>query len=232
MSNLKSLNFKHALLIEDEPHLQATLAAALEHLNISYEAVGTLQTARKRFLDDPQFFDLIFLDRMLPDGEGLSLCREFRKHGSDAVVIVLSALGTVEDRIKGLSEGADDYLPKPFSLDELTAKLGAYSRRRILPQEGPEKLWDRREGELKILSPKGWVQLTKLEFRLASYLIKNAGKVVSREELLKNVWGFQLLPKTRTSDLFVSRLRKHFEIDPNEPKHFQSIRGVGYRFDS
>jgi two-component system alkaline phosphatase synthesis response regulator PhoP len=229
---IPSLNFQKALLIEDEPYLQATLSAALEHLKIPFEVAGNIREARLKFLADPQSFDLIFLDRMLPDGEGLGLCKEFRKHDSKAVIIILSALGSVNDRVQGLGEGADDYLPKPFSLEELTAKLGAYSRRLIPVNEGPEKLWDRNERELKILSPKGWVQLTKLEFRLASYLIRNAGKVVSREELLKNVWGFQLLPKTRTADLFVSRLKKHFEVDPNDPKHFQSIRGVGYRFDA
>jgi DNA-binding response OmpR family regulator len=226
------LNFRRALLVEDEPHLQGTLTSALEYLGVPFEVAGNIRDARLKFLSDPQSFDLIFLDRMLPDGEGLDLCREFRKHDSEAVMIILSALGTVGDRVKGLEEGADDYLPKPFSLDELTAKLQAYSRRRPVVNERSPQLWDRDDREFKILSPKGWVKLTKLEYRLATYLIRNAGKVVSRQELLKNVWGFQLLPKTRTADLFVSRLRKQLESDPDVPKHLQSIRGVGYRFDA
>jgi two-component system, OmpR family, alkaline phosphatase synthesis response regulator PhoP len=226
-----SLNFRKALLIEDELSLKNTLSAALDRLEVPFEAAENAKRARELFFDDPQSYDLIFLDRILPDGEGLELCREFRRHGSEAVIIVLSALGSVQDRVQGLETGADDYLAKPFSLEELTAKLYAYSRRRTPTTEEINQTWGLNEAEFKILGPQGWVQLTKLEYRLASYLIRREKSVVSREELLKNVWGFQLLPKTRTADLFMSRLRKYFETDPENPKHFLTIRGVGYRFE-
>ncbi len=226
------LNFLRALLVEDEDHLRATLTAALDRLKVPVEVAETATKARELFFDDPQAYDLIFLDRMLPDGEGLDLCRAFRQHGSSAVIIILSARGSVDERVDGLKAGADDYLPKPFSLEELTAKLHAYSRR--LPatkEDDPDVHWTMKDGDFRILAPKGWVQLTKLEYRLATYLIKREKTVISREELLKNVWGFQLLPKTRTADLFMSRLRKHLEIDPENPQHFHTIRGVGYRFN-
>jgi DNA-binding response OmpR family regulator len=179
---------------------------------------------------------LIVLDRTLPDGDGLSLCKRLRSSASTfkGMIMMLTARGETADRISGFNAGADDYLPKPFSWPELEARIRALFRR-----SGPEakaapianQLWTLDEGKLRILGPNGWVTLTPLEFKLACKLIQAHGAIVSREELLKDVWGFTLLPKTRTVDHFLGRLRKYFELNADEPRHFLTVRGAGYRFE-
>ncbi len=146
----------------------------------------------------------------------------------------------MQDRVTGLTAGADDYLPKPFSWQELEARIRVLARRRegfSISQAGganPEitknPLWLLDEGRLRVFGPRGWVMLTPLEFKLAARLIRAGGEIVTRDDLLKNVWGFTLLPKTRTVDHFLGRLRKLFEANPEQPRHFLTVRGAGYRF--
>lgn len=230
--------FRRALLVEDEGNLAVALAIALEKLGIEIRQVPTLALAREA-LDGDFTPELVLLDRQLPDGEGLELCRELRERGYSGSILVLTAAGQVEERVEGLNTGADDYLAKPFSWQELEARVRALARRgnpgRAVdrPPERPESLaprWTLDETRLRILGPKGWIELTPLEFKLASKLISAAGAIVSRKELLQEVWGFKFLPQTRTVDHFLGRLRKHFELDPEEPRHFLTVRGAGYRF--
>jgi two-component system alkaline phosphatase synthesis response regulator PhoP len=224
--------FLSALLVEDEPHLQTALEVALRKLGISSYSVSTLEAARQKLQESSAEF--ILLDRNLPDGDGLTLCKELRKQGFSGSILMLTAIGQIEDRVLGLNSGADDYLPKPFSWEELEARIRALARRRpiIQPQasSSTSSLWHIDANQLRILGPKGWITLTPLEFKLAQKLIQDREKIVSRDDLLKDVWGFNFLPKTRTVDHFLGRLRKHFEQSPDDPKHFLTIRGAGYKF--
>src|SRR6185437_10916202 len=152
---------------------------------------------------------LILLDRTLPDGDGLSLCTKLRSGGSNrcGMILMLTARGEISDRVQGLNAGADDYLPKPFSWPELEARIRALFRRAAPAKTAKssesgeaDKVWTIDSKKLRILGPNGWKTLTPLEFKLASKLIEARGEIVTREDLLKDVWGFTLLPKTRTVD--------------------------------
>lgn len=228
--------FGSALLVEDELNLAIPLEIALKKLGMTVDRAMNLHEAEEK-LGSRGPYDFVLLDRKLPDGDGLTLCKKLRAHGFGGSVLVLTASGTTEDRITGLNDGADDYLPKPFSWEELEARIRALARRQnrtatqVSPafRSGPS--WDLDESRLRINGPKGWVELTPLEFKLAAQLIRSEGTIVTRDHLLKNVWGFTLLPKTRTVDHFLGRLRKLFETNPDEPRHFLTVRGAGYRFE-
>lgn len=232
--------FRRALLVEDEGNLAVALAIALEKLGIEVLQASTLALAREALGGELEP-ELVLLDRQLPDGEGLDLCRELRERGYSGLILVLTAAGQVEERVEGLNTGADDYLAKPFSWQELEARVKALARRgspgrameRLVEHpESPAPRWTLDEARLRIMGPgpKGWIELTPLEFKLASKLISASGAIVSRKELLQDVWGFKFLPQTRTVDHFLGRLRKHFELDPEDPRHFLTVRGAGYRF--
>lgn len=228
--------FHSALLVEDELNLGQALEVALSRLCSTTRRATTLEQARARLKEETA--DFILLDRQLPDGDGILLCDELRHRGFHGCILMLTASGDTDARIEGLRAGADDYLPKPFSWEELEARIHALGRRKQAyhaagsAASSTSSLWERDETRLRIHGPSGWVELTPLEFKLACHLIQAKGAIVSREELLKEVWGFHLLPKTRTVDFFLSRLRKHFEQNPEEPRHFLTIRGAGYRFQA
>lgn len=241
--------FTSALLVEDESNLAVALAIALQRLGISCDQAMTIESARE--LLSRTNYDFILLDRNLPDGDGLTLCSSLRKQGFTGTILMLTAAGQIQARVEGLNQGADDYLPKPFSWEELEARIRALGRRRpsiAVPAgvaSGPlpaadaasdpatrvASPWILDEARLRVLGPRGWVELTPLEFKLASHLIASRGTIVTRDALLKEVWGFTLLPKTRTVDHFLGRLRKRFEENPDNPRHFLTVRGAGYRFE-
>ncbi|HTL11076.1 MAG TPA: response regulator transcription factor [Bdellovibrionota bacterium] len=222
--------FQRALLVEDEKALGQALQVAVQELGIVTRLSRTLAEARASFEKGEP--DLLVLDRTLPDGDGLTLCRELRERGFAGAVLMLTARGAATDRVDGLDAGADDYLPKPFSWDELAARVRALARR--VPfrsgQASSEGPWAMDDSRLRIMGPLGWVALKPLEFKLARCLIEAEGKILGRDDLLRRVWGFTLIPKTRTVDHFMGRLRKRFESDPEQPRHFQTVRGAGYRF--
>lgn len=229
--------FRSVLLVEDEPSLAATLRIALRRLSIpEIHHATTIDEARK-ILDHAKIA-LVILDRNLPDGDGLELCEELREKNYSGAILCLTAKGAIDDRVKGLDAGADDYLAKPFHWEELAARIRALARRKESLEKPTrtstrkQPMWSMESERLRIFGPKGWVELTPLEFKLALHLIEANGAIVSREELLKEVWGFRFLPKTRTTDYFLGRLRKAFEKDPDHPKHFVTVRGAGYRFSA
>lgn len=225
------------LLIEDEPALSRALVLALKKLHFEVLAVTTLEDACQIYSEHNP--EIILLDRTLPDGDGLEFCIRVRERGYSGGILMLTARGDIRDRVLGLKAGADDYLPKPFSWEELEARIESLMRRGIRSgkkepssnEHSEMNLWFCSESRLQIRGPKGWETLTALEFKLAQKLISSSGTIVKRDDLLKEVWGFQWLPQTRTVDYFMGRLRKRFEPLSEEPRHFLTVRGIGYRFE-
>ncbi len=225
------------LVVEDEAHLAAGLKMNFE---LEGYRVDVARTAREaaHALVRPEAYSLILLDVMLPDLDGFELCRRLRLAGNRVPVIMLTARSDPHDRVRGLEAGADDYLGKPFDLTELLARVRSHLRRQQwmrAPSAEPSNVL--RFGGALIdfdtysASMSGEeVKLTRLEFDLVRYFADNAGRVVERGELLENVWKLRNHPNTRTVDNFVARLRKHFEDDPANPRHFVSVRGAGYKF--
>ncbi len=227
------------LIVEDEEHLAAGLRLNLELDGYEVEVAGSVREATRR-LASARPFDLVVLDRMLPDTDGVELCRRMREAGQLVPVLVLTARGEAQDRIEGLEAGADDYLPKPFDLDELRARVRSLLRRSAWERrrEAPVRRDALRFGEAEIdfatreARMRGVPRhLTRLEFDLLRYLAEHPARVVSREELLERVWKVRATGSRRTVDNFIVRLRRHFEPDPSRPRFFLSVRGAGYKFD-
>ena len=181
--------------------------------------------------------DLIVLDLMLPDSHGIDLCRQMRKAEPQLPILILTALGEEQDRVKGLKEGADDYLTKPFSLDEFLLRVRGMLRRSTWyqPTQIKEKpyLFGTNRIDLRNLeatTANGNVHLTELEGRRLETFFASVGETLTRAELLKSAWGMVEDTETRTLDNFIVRLRKYFEDNPAQPKHFLTVRGRGYRF--
>ena len=234
------------LLVEDEEHLAIGIRYNLtsEGLTVTTAADGHAALA---ILNKPNAdVDLVVLDVMLPGMSGYAVCEEIRSQGSHIPVVMLTARTLVEDRIRGFNAGADVYLQKPFDLDELLSVIRSLlSRRKNSSESTPDKPATSRSensfsfGKAHInfdtweaYCDKRQIRLTALEMKLLRYLIEHEGLVLSRTELLKNVWGMDRAPATRTVDTFMLNLRKSFEENPSRPRHFLSVRGAGYRFVS
>ncbi len=230
------------LVVEDDVTLGLTLETNLGLSGYETVLATTLAAARAELADEatpPP--DLIVLDLGLPDGDGLTLCRELRQAGWTLPILILTARGQLDARIRGLREGADDYVAKPFDVPELEARVEALLRRVRWSSEAVERAGEGpspwlRVGQLEVHFPSyratasgAPVELTALEFELLAYFTERLGEVVTREDLLADVWGVPRTLKTRTVDVFVSRLRKLIEPEPTQPRHLLSVRGVGYR---
>jgi two-component system OmpR family response regulator len=203
--------------------------------------VGDGPSAMRAMDRDPASIDLVILDLMLPGMSGYAVCEAIREAGNQVPVLILSARTLSEDRTRGFEVGADQYLMKPFDLDELLSRVrGLIDRRRRIggAVSGEEPAASRvRFGDVEVdfgtfeaSVGDRMLRLTTLEVKLLRYFVEHEGRVVSRDELLENVWGFANPPTTRAVDNFVSRLRRYFEPDPGSPRHFLSVRGAGYRF--
>jgi DNA-binding response OmpR family regulator len=220
------------LLVEDEPNIADGIIFNLEAEGYLVSHCLSAEEAQAEL--DAYDFALLVLDIMLPGIDGFELCRRLRKTGSDLPVLMLTARGDEDDRITGLSEGADDYLTKPFSLKEFLLRVKALLRRSrrekiVLPAYsfGPNRI---DLAERRASTASGEFELTELEVKMLQVFFSHEGKVISRGELLQSVWGMSPDTETRTLDNFIVRLRKYFETDPTKPTHFQTVRGRGYRF--
>jgi len=230
---------RRLLVVEDEEHLARGLKLNLELEGYEVDVASTAKEAGKRLLG-PDAYDAIVLDVMLPDFDGFELCGRLRKAGNFTPVIMLTARSAAEDRVRGLEAGADDYMVKPFSLDELLARVRSVLRRRAWEQEtapaqratrrlefaGALVDFDRHEVTVRGEPRK----LTQLELDLLRYFADNPRRVLSRSELLEKVWKLRGQGYSRTVDNFIVRLRRHFEEDPSKPRFFVSVRGAGYKF--
>jgi len=220
------------LLVEDEVVLADTILRSLKKLGYECSHSRTLKEAREQLKKSR--FDFLILDRNLPDGEGTKLLKDPNR--ADAMTLILSSKSSVEEKVEGLNYGADDYLPKPFSYLELSARLQALERRRVqivaaTPESEKEKrFWISDDTTLSIETPRGKIELTPLEFKFLTYLIARKNTIVSKSRLLQEVWGFTFLPKTRTVDYVITNLRKRIEKEPDSPQHLLTIRGAGVKF--
>ena len=229
------MSTKQILLVEDEEHLLKTIQLNLELEGYTVTPAVTGIEALKEFRKND--FDLVILDVMLPEINGFDVCEQIRKENTLLPVLFLTAKGSGSDRIHGLKLGADDYLTKPFNLEELLLRVQILLKRNKTPiAEKAIESFTFGDNEINFVTYeiKGVnvlkTEITKREIALLKLLIERAGKVVSREEILDTVWGTDVFPSSRTIDNYILAFRKYFEKNQKEPRHFHSIRGVGYKF--
>lgn len=221
------------LLVEDEPHIALGLIFNLEAEGYQVTHVESGEAALTHLEQNP--CALVILDLMLPGIDGLEVCRSIRASRSELPVMMLTARGEDQDRIAGLSLGADDYLIKPFNLKEFLLRVGNLLRRSNWSEQESGQIYRFGNNSVDLNSHQadtanGRLKLTELEIRMLRLFFSRQGKVISRGELLKTVWGMAPDTETRTLDNFIVRLRKYFEQDPARPRHFLTVRGRGYRF--
>jgi len=225
------------LVVEDDEHLARGLCRNLEMEGFSVTSVGSGEDALVALDGSSQAPDLLVLDIMLPGIDGLEVCKRLREAGNPIPILFLTARGSDADRILGLRLGADDYLTKPFVVEELVLRTRGILRRAAWSMSPLQTApvvdigqWQVDLGTMRASTRCGEVSLTEREVMLVRFFAENDGRVLSRGELLETVWGYTFDTATRTLDTFVHRLRKHFEGDPRHPHHFHTVRGVGYRF--
>ncbi len=223
------------LIVEDEKHLAEALAHNLKFEGYTPVVAGDGETALEKLAGEE--FDLVVLDVMLPGISGFEVCDRIRESGNRVPVLFLTARNTDADRLAGLRHGGDDYMTKPFLLEELVLRIRGILRRQEwyqtpVAERGVFKFGDNEVNfrTFKARGPRGEVQLTEKECMLIKLLVERQGQVVSRELILERVWGYRYGSSSRTIDNFIVRLRRYFEQDPRDPKFIHSVRGVGYRF--
>jgi DNA-binding response OmpR family regulator len=220
------------LVIEDDPGILRTLADNLRYER--YDIVTAMDGEAAYQLHQSQHADLIVLDLMLPRMSGLELCRKLRTEGDQVPILMLTARSEEADRVLGLDLGADDYVTKPFSIPELMARIRALLRRTSISSGLPALL---KFGQVEVdfkkyvaLRRGKPIEMTRKEFDLLRFLAAHEDTVVTRDELLNKVWGFDSYPVTRTVDNHVAGLRAKLEADPARPVYIQTVHGVGYKF--
>lgn len=237
------------LVVEDEAHLAQGLRFNLEAEGYAAEVVGDGEAATDRLLEKKENFDAVVLDIMLPGKDGFRVVSELRAARNYVPVLMLTARGRPEDVLKGFASGADDYLAKPFDLSILLARLQGLLRRSQWMRGGKAPngrpidasaaddfgtfSFDGKTidfGALELRSGDTTIHLTLMESELLRHLVRNDGHIVSRKQILEEVWGLHEDTDTRAIDNFVVRLRRYIEDDPVKPQHLLTVRGVGYRF--
>lgn len=223
---------QRVLIVEDDLSILTGLSMSLRYEGFEVLQAQDGRDGLQKALDESP--DLLVLDIMIPQLNGYEVLEELRKRGSKVPVIVLSARGQERDKVTGLDLGADDYLVKPFGLQELLARIRSVLRRR--ERDEPQVLgFDDTRIDLKsktVTRAGVEVELTAQEFKLLAHFVGNPGRTFSRDELLSAAWGYGYEGTARTVDNFVSQLRAKFEQRPDEPRRFSTVRGLGYRFDA
>lgn len=224
------------LLVEDEENLHEALKLNLElegyEITSAYNGKDALQKITQ------EYFDLIIMDIMLPEVDGITVTETIRISNNEVPILILSAKNASADRVLGLKKGADDYLTKPFNLEELLLRVHKLidKNARLKGRDSLGDLYSFGGNSIdfkaqEVTSSKGEkLQISKKEVMLLKLLIENKNEVVTREKILKSVWGYNVYPTTRTIDNFILNFRKYFEEDSRNPKYFHSVRGVGYKY--
>jgi two-component system alkaline phosphatase synthesis response regulator PhoP len=226
------------LVVEDEEHLRKVISMNLDMEG--YDVITAVNGAQALDKFRSGRFDLAVLDVMLPEVDGFTVCKTIRLEGNDTPVLFLTAKNTGADRVEGLKIGGDDYLAKPFNLEELLLRVQKLIIRhaKSLPSKATLDEYSFAGMHINfksyLIKDKSGLEreISKREVMLLKLLIQQKDKVVSREEILETVWGYNVFPSTRTIDNYILAFRKYFEEDPRNPKYFHSVRGVGYKFSS
>jgi two-component system alkaline phosphatase synthesis response regulator PhoP len=224
------------LLVEDEENLHEALKLNLELEGYEITSAYDGNEALKAIKDE--YFDLIIMDVMLPHVDGITVTETIRIQNNEVPILILSAKNTSADRVLGLKKGADDYLVKPFNLEELLLRVDKLilKNKKLLDKEtiGDTYEFGNNKVDFKAQEVITWnkqhLELSKKEVMLLKLLIENRNEVVTREKILQSVWGYNVYPTTRTIDNFILNFRKYFEKDSRNPKFFHSVRGVGYKY--
>lgn len=231
-------NKSNLLIVEDEENIREMLQLNLElegyEVSIAKTGIQAIKMVKA------EYFDLIILDIMLPEMDGITVCETIRTQNIDVPILFLSAKDSVADRIEGLKKGGDDYLTKPFNLEELLLRVEKLvaKNKRIQHSAPVAEIYEFQGGKIDFAAHECYdkngqrQELSKKESALLKLLIERDGETVSREHILQVVWGYNVYPTTRTIDNFILGFRKHFEQDTRSPIYFHSIRGVGYKFTS
>ncbi|HQX97365.1 MAG TPA: response regulator transcription factor [Chitinophagaceae bacterium] len=224
------------LLVEDEENLHEALKLNLELEG--YEVTSAMDGAAALKAVQSEYFDLIIMDVMLPEMDGITVTETVRISNNEVPILILSAKNSSTDRVLGLKKGADDYLTKPFNLEELLLRVHKLINKNKKLQDkstigdsfsfGGNTIDFKAQEAIKATGEK--IQLSKKETMLLKLLIENKNEVVPREKILQSVWGYNVYPTTRTIDNFILNFRKYFEEDSRNPKYFHSVRGVGYKY--
>ncbi len=223
---------KRVLILEDDPAIARGLSDNLrqEHFNVETESDGVKGFAKAKKGE----WDILILDVMLPGMDGLEICKSLRQQGMQGPILMLTGKAEEVDKVLGLELGADDYVTKPFSVREVLARIKALTRRQTLLSTGIEEL---HVGGLsvnfkkqEVTDGKKNIPMTAKEFELLKYFVEHEGHVVSRDQILRDVWGYDSLPTTRTVDNYILSLRKKIESNPSKPKHLLTIHTIGYKF--
>src|SRR5215210_7471283 len=224
------------LLVEDEENLHDALKLNLELEGYEITSAFDGNEALKAIKDE--YFDLIIMDVMLPQMDGVSVTETIRIQNNEVPILILSAKNSSADRVLGLKKGADDYMVKPFNLEELLLRVDKLilKNKKLLDKEtvGDTYEFGNNKIDFKAQQAVTWskqhIDLSKKEAMLLKLLIENKNEVVTREKILQSVWGYNVYPTTRTIDNFILNFRKYFEADSRNPVHFHSVRSLGYKF--
>lgn len=224
------------LLVDDEENLHEALRLNLEMDGYSVTSAYDGTEALRKVADE--YFDLIILDIMLPELDGISVAESIRVNNNEVPILMLSAKNSSADKVLGLKKGADDYLTKPFNLEELLLRVGKLIEKnkklQVKETVGDSYEFGNNRIDFKAQDAIAWngaqIELSKKETMLLKLLIENKGEVVTREKILQVVWGYNVYPTTRTIDNFILNFRKYFEEDSRNPRYFHSVRGVGYKY--